>query len=75
MSARRRRATKPKPISPSCPSEHGQVSGGAPKLFTIGASAPFAVTLAQGLRARLGDDPRALAQVTIFLPPRRAARG
>jgi len=75
MSARRRRATKPKPISPSCPSEHGQVSGGAPKLFTIGASAPFAVTLAQGLRARLGDDPLALAQVTIYLPTRRAARG
>ena len=46
-----------------------------PKLFTIGASAPFAVTLAQGLLARLGGDSLALAGVTIYLPTRRAARG
>jgi ATP-dependent helicase/nuclease subunit B len=48
--------------------------GGTPKLFTIGASAPFAVTLAQGLLARTGGDPLALAGATIYLPTRRAAR-
>jgi ATP-dependent helicase/nuclease subunit B len=46
-----------------------------PKLFTIGASAPFATILARGLIARLGNDPLALAGVTIYLPTRRAARG
>ena len=50
------------------------MSGGTPKIFTIGASAPFAVTLARGLLARLGDDPLALASATIYLPTRRAAR-
>ena len=45
-----------------------------PKLFTIAASAPFAVTLARGLLARLDNDPLALADVTIYLPTRRAAR-
>jgi ATP-dependent helicase/nuclease subunit B len=62
------------------------VSGGTPKLFTIGASAPFAITLAKGLLARLGSaplarangmgsDPLALSDTTIYLPTRRAARG
>ncbi len=51
------------------------MTGGTPKLFTIGASAPFAVTLARGLLARLGGDPLALASATIYLPTRRAARG
>ncbi len=61
------------------------MSGSTPKLFTIGASAPFAATLAKGLAARLksappahaygvGDDPLALSGVTIYLPTRRAAR-
>jgi len=45
-----------------------------PALYTIGASAPFAATLARGLIARLGRDPLALAGVTIYLPTRRAAR-
>jgi ATP-dependent helicase/nuclease subunit B len=45
-----------------------------PKVFTIGASANFAATLAKGLMTRLGDDPLALAGVTIYLPTRRAAR-
>jgi ATP-dependent helicase/nuclease subunit B len=48
--------------------------GISPKVFTIGASANFAMTLARGLKARLGDDPLALAAVTIYLPTRRAAR-
>ena len=51
------------------------MSGRPPKLYTIGASAPFAATLAKGLIARLGGDPLALAGVTIYLPTRRAARG
>jgi len=50
------------------------VTGETPKVFTIGASAPFAVTLAKGLLARL-DDPLGLAGATIYLPTRRAARG
>jgi len=51
------------------------VSGGGPSVYTIGASAPFAATLAHGLFARMGRDPLALASVTIYLPTRRAARG
>jgi ATP-dependent helicase/nuclease subunit B len=51
------------------------VSGGTPNVFTIGASAPFAVTLAKGLLARLGGDRLGLAGATIYLPTRRAARG
>ncbi len=43
-------------------------------VLTIPASAPFAETLARGLIARLGDDPLALAEVTIYLPTRRATR-
>ncbi|MBV9549359.1 MAG: double-strand break repair protein AddB, partial [Alphaproteobacteria bacterium] len=49
-------------------------SGGEIHVFTIGASAPFAESLAQGVMARLNDDPLALAAVTIYLPTRRAAR-
>ncbi len=44
------------------------------KVFTIPASAAFSVALAQGLRTRIGDDPAALADVTLYLPTRRAAR-
>ncbi len=43
-------------------------------VFTIGASAPFAETLAQGLAARLNGDPLALSGAIIYLPTRRAAR-
>ena len=50
------------------------MSGGGPSVYTIGASAPFAATLARGLFARMGRDPLALASVTIYLPTRRAAR-
>lgn len=46
----------------------------ASKVFTIGASANFAASLARGLMTRLGADPLALAAVTIYLPTRRAAR-
>ncbi len=43
-------------------------------VFTIAASASFAETLAAGLIARIGKSPLALAEVTIYVPTRRAAR-
>jgi ATP-dependent helicase/nuclease subunit B len=44
-------------------------------VFTIAAGTAFAETLARGVIARTGaDDPLALADATIFLPTRRAAR-
>ena len=43
-------------------------------IFTIAASAPFGETLARGLMARAGNGPFALAEITIYLPTRRAAR-
>ena len=46
----------------------------APKIFTIAAGTPFAQALAEGLIARAGSDPLALAAMTVYLPTRRAAR-
>ena len=45
-------------------------------VFTIPAGAPFAETLARGLKARLkaDTDPFALSRATVFLPTRRAMR-
>src|ERR1051326_2468142 len=45
-------------------------------VFTIPASKPFAETLADGLisRTTAERDPLALANATIYLPTRRAAR-
>jgi ATP-dependent helicase/nuclease subunit B len=43
-------------------------------VFTIPSRAPFAETLAKGVVARFGASPLALAEVTIYLPTRRAAR-
>jgi ATP-dependent helicase/nuclease subunit B len=52
-----------------------------PRVFTIPSSAPFLRTLIEalmedrlGLSFRPGRDPLALAQVTIYLPTRRACR-
>jgi ATP-dependent helicase/nuclease subunit B len=52
------------------------LSSSDPKVFSISASLPFAETLARGLIAQLGAerDPLALADATIYLPTRRAAR-
>ena len=47
---------------------------GTPNVFTIPASVPFAETLAEGVIARYGSSPLSLADITIFLPTRRAAR-
>ncbi len=44
------------------------------RVFTISASAPFSAALANGLIERVGNDAMALADVTIYLPTRRAAR-
>jgi ATP-dependent helicase/nuclease subunit B len=46
----------------------------SPKVFTIPASAPFSATLAKGLLHRVGAGPMALAEATVYLPTRRAAR-
>ena len=74
MSAHQRRATRRKPPSP--PSRPREIGRGVrqPSVFTIAPSAPFAEDLARGLIARLGDDPLALASVTIYLPTQRATR-
>ena len=45
-----------------------------PRVFTIPAGIAFADSLARGLRARAGDDPLALAAMTVVLPTRRAVR-
>ena len=47
---------------------------GQPTVFNIPASVPFVDALAQGLLTDAGDDPLALAAVTVLLPTRRAAR-
>ncbi len=41
---------------------------------SIPAGEAFLAALARGVRARLGDDPAALARATVLLPNRRAAR-
>lgn len=43
-------------------------------VFTIPPSLPFAETLARGIAERVGQTPLALAEVTIYVPTRRAAR-
>lgn len=49
---------------------------GAPagNVYTIPAGAPFVDRLAEGILARVGADPLALAAVTVLLPTRRACR-
>lgn len=43
-------------------------------VFTIPAGEPFLATLGRGLLHEAGDDPLALAAVTVLLPTRRACR-
>jgi ATP-dependent helicase/nuclease subunit B len=45
-----------------------------PQVFSIPAGIAFADSLAAGLMVQAGDDPLALAAMTILLPTRRAAR-
>jgi ATP-dependent helicase/nuclease subunit B len=48
--------------------------GGSPRVYSIPAGVAFADALAEGLMQRAGDDPLALAAITILLPTRRAVR-
>jgi ATP-dependent helicase/nuclease subunit B len=50
------------------------VAADRPQLYSIPAGVAFADSLARGLRDRAGDDPLALASMTILLPSRRAVR-
>ncbi|MDP3898501.1 MAG: double-strand break repair protein AddB, partial [Mesorhizobium sp.] len=57
------------------------MSASAPRVYSIPPGAPFLLTLAQALLGgrvvpgfALGDDPMRLADATIFVPTRRAAR-
>ncbi|WP_245986389.1 hypothetical protein [Azospirillum thermophilum] len=45
-----------------------------PKVFTIPSGAPFVDMLAGGIVERVGEDPLALAGVTVLLPTRRACK-
>ena len=45
-----------------------------PSVFTIASGVPFVDALAAGILSRHGDDPAALAGVTVLLPTRRACR-
>ena len=46
----------------------------APAVFSIPAGVPFVDALADGILADRGEDPAALAAVTVLLPTRRACR-
>ena len=50
------------------------MAGGSPRVYSIPAGIAFADALAEGLLKRTGDDPLALAAITILLPTRRAVR-
>jgi ATP-dependent helicase/nuclease subunit B len=50
------------------------MTGGSPRVYSIPAGVAFADVLAEGLMQRAGDDPLALAAITILLPTRRAVR-
>jgi ATP-dependent helicase/nuclease subunit B len=47
----------------------------SPRVFTIAPDRPFLDDLAAGILALAGEDPLALARVTVLLPTRRAGRG
>ncbi|MDE2181774.1 MAG: double-strand break repair protein AddB [Alphaproteobacteria bacterium] len=69
MSERRRPWRRPTNSWQTLPQ---QPKGRRANVFTIPASAPFSATLARGVLQRFG---RHLADVTIYLPTRRVARG
>jgi ATP-dependent helicase/nuclease subunit B len=50
------------------------MTAAAPKVYSIPSGAPFVDLLAEGIVARVGDDPLALAEATVLLPTRRACR-
>jgi ATP-dependent helicase/nuclease subunit B len=73
MWERLKRSLKPKNTWQTLPRPPDSARGA--KVFTIPASAPFSKVLAKGLLERIGGGPLALADTTIYLPTRRAARG
>jgi ATP-dependent helicase/nuclease subunit B len=44
------------------------MAGGSPRVYSIPAGVAFADALAEGLLKRIGDDPLALASITVLLP-------
>ncbi len=50
------------------------MNNGLSGVYTIPAGTPFVDSLAQGIVARTGGDPMALASITVLLPTRRACR-
>lgn len=50
------------------------MTAGPANVFTIPHGVPFVDTLAEGIVARVGEDPLDLAAVTVLLPTRRACR-
>ena len=52
--------------------QHGSAASRA--VYSISPDVPFVDALAAGIRASAGDDPAALAAVTVLLPTRRACR-
>ncbi len=50
------------------------MGGDSPRVYSIPAGIAFADALAEGLLGQAGDDPMALAAITILLPTRRAVR-
>jgi ATP-dependent helicase/nuclease subunit B len=71
MSARQKPSQKRKHTSPIFYRREIMTSA---NVLTIPAGAAFGDQLARGVIKRSGDDPLALAEVTILLPTRRAAR-
>ncbi len=46
----------------------------APRVYSIPAGLPFVDVLAAGIRDRVGNEPLALAEVTVLVPTKRARR-
>lgn len=45
-----------------------------PRVYSIPAGLPFVDVLAAGIRDRVGNEPLALAEVTVLVPTKRARR-
>jgi ATP-dependent helicase/nuclease subunit B len=62
------------PSKSGCAAAASSADMAAPSVWTIPAASPFLDTLVEGIYARLGRDPLALAGITLLLPSRRACR-
>src|SRR3546814_3858422 len=70
---RPRRNRREQPLTPQVATAGGSMNAGA-KVLTIRPGTPFLDALAAGILHEAGDDPLALADMTILLPTRRACR-